>query len=1182
MSIRGKLLGLILGISFIPVLVVGYISYSNFKQISERQTRNQLTDFVRHKYEKVKLFLAVVEMRASDFASDGFIRDSLEQLRQNKEDRAIGDAVTEHLLKEKKSLDGRILVIDLMAPDGMVIVSTDPAREGRSQRIPSQLKMHQSTAYISGLWPAGKEGGMAVDVLSGVHARNKPQHLGYLKIRFDVGNYGLLLTGKSPPVSPGTGGDSGMEEPGETYLVNDDGRIINELQQPYNRPFQGVVETEPVKRCLIQDENMTGYWLNYHNVPVVGASRCMDMGDFKWVLVSEMLRSDAAALHARYRDFFGTVLLIVLGLIAVMTVFASRAFDRMIGAFRNSRREIEDMNQHLRSANNELKFNREAMDDHAIIVETDVSGVITRVNRKFCEISQYSEEELLGRTHRVINSGQHSGEFFQDMWSTISSGSVWHGDICNRRKDGGLYWVRTTIVPHKDDHGRVDRYIALRTDVSYQKQVEQKLVRSNRSLLARARIQMTIMNAEEEQQLLDNVCSVLVNEGGYRFAWMGYAQQDESKRVLPMASAGHEDGYLDEIKLGWGEDEHGCGPAGRTIRSGQETIVCEAETDSDFALWRTAALERGYQSIIVLPLHQQNETFGVIAIYSAETDVFDAEEVKLPRMLADDVAHGIYALRFRLAHEAIEASLRESEINLRRAQAMAHLGSWELDLATDKMIWSDELYRILGYEPGTIIPSLSLLLESVSSDQRRTVEQRLYSSIKDGEVRSQEFSILHSDGGLRHVVSRLVAYSDGEQCITRIAGTLMDVTEQKRSESERQSLQSQLQHAQKLEAIGQLTGGVAHDFNNILSSIMGYTTLAMEECPVDDSEYLGYLEEVSKAGVRAKELIGQLMTFSRRDTRTVEIIDPNTLVQDVFNMLKPALPAAIKFEFESEPDMPSVRADEVQLHQVVTNLIINGRDAIDKYGKVTLRMRRKELHHCLCTSCQQRFSGDYIEICVSDDGKGIANENMIAMFEPFFTTKEKGKGTGMGLSMVHGLVHSHGGHICVKSVIGQGSTFSIYLPVYRGEAAPASKDKTAVKALSGRTDRINGDATILLVDDEAAVTRVMSDILTQQGYRCVQSHSPAEALKHYSEEPENYDLVITDQVMQQMDGMEMVRHMQAQRDGLPVILCSGYTSELKEADIARADFCGVIKKPIDAGELVDLVAESLVARSGAG
>jgi two-component system cell cycle sensor histidine kinase/response regulator CckA len=673
-----------------------------------------------------------------------------------------------------------------------------------------------------------------------------------------------------------------------------------------------------------------------------------------------------------------------------------------------------------------------------------------------------------------------------------------------------------------------------------------------------------------------------VNEGDYLFAWVGYALQDENKQVLPMARAGHDEGYLDEVKVSWSDDVSGRGPAGRAIRLGREMIVRDVQTSPDFAPWRAAALERGYQSIISLPLLQEDQAFGVIAIYSAECDAFDAEEVNLLKMLADDVAYGISALWFRSAHEATEVALIESEINLKRAQEMAHLGSWEYDFSSDKMIWSDELYRILGHEPGTIMPSLSLLLESVSSDQRRTVEQRLHSSIKDGETRSQEFSVIRPDGELRHVISHLVVYSDSEQGTNRVAGTMMDVTEQKRSESERQSLQSQLQHAQKLEAIGQLTGGVAHDFNNILSSIMGYTTLAMEECPLDDSEYLGYLEEVSKAGARAKELISQLMTFSRRDTRTVETIDPGSLVQDAFSMLKTALPAAIEFDFESEPDVLPVRADEVQLHQVITNLVINARDAIDKYGKVTLRMRRKELHHCLCTSCQQRFSGDYIEISVKDDGKGISDENMITMFEPFFTTKEKGKGTGMGLSMVHGLIHSHEGHICVKSVSGQGSTFSIYLPVYCGEDAPASKDKTVVKALPGRAIRMNGDATILLVDDEVAVTQMISDILTRQGYRCIQSHSPAEALKHYLDEPESYDLVITDQVMQQMDGMEMVRRMQAQRDGLPVILCSGYTSELKETDIARAGFYGVIQKPIDAGKLVSLVGESLAARSRTG
>lgn len=1214
MSIRGKLIGLILCIAFLPVLVIGYIYFSNFKKVSERHTLNNLEIFAEYKQEKLKLYLAELHTRALDFASDGFLRDSLERFQRVENRATIIAGARNHLVANKQNIDDRVLSIDLINRDGEVVVSTDNTRVGQRTAAISRLVDKQAGIYITDVIPSGTPGQAVIEMYSVVNSRtDNDKRIGYLAIRFDAGMLDLLMTSQwlMPMLRGERGGGLGESE--EIYLVNGAGMMINHARHGDKATRAIPMTTDPVARCLSEGESMTGRWRNYRGVEVIGAARCMQMAGFRWVLLAEISQAEAFALISDYRRFFSLVLLTTLLLILVVTIFVtrvisrpisalnqgvkkvalgdlnygvgtdkrdeigelSRAFDRMVSAFRCSRGEIEGANQNLRRANDELNFMRTAMDQHAIIVETDVSGVITRVNAKFCQISQYSQRELIGRTHRMVNSGRHDKTFFCRLWSTISGGRVWHGDICNRRKDGSLYWVRTTVVPHLDVNGTVDRYIALRTDITHQKQVEEKLLRSNRALLASTQIQKALTKAMDERQLLDKVCRLLIDQGGYRFAWVGYARHDAGKSVQPMAQAGHAAGYLDNVSVSWAEDTTGGrGPAGKAIRLGREVIVRDVGSDAGFVPWRDAALQRGYQSVIALPLAQGARTLGVLVIYAAGRDAFVGDEVDLLKLLADDIAYGITGLRIRSERDSTQAALRESEINLKRAQQIARLGSWEWDLGSDKMGWSDELFRLLGYEPGAVTPSLKILLATICREQREMVEQQIRGCTRDGQPCSLSFSICLPDGELRHVSAQWVVYSGGEDGATRIAGTLMDITEQKHSERERESLQNQLQHAQKLHSIGQLTGGVAHDFNNILSSIMGYTALAIEECPVSDAEYLSYLDEVSKAGARAKELIAQLTTFSRRDNHEIEVVDIETLVHDVYRMIRTALPAAIEFKLELEAELPPVHANQVKLHQVITNLVINARDAIEGFGEVVLLARRRELRGCLCTSCQQRFSGDYIELRVSDSGKGIADAHLVTIFEPFFTTKAIGKGTGMGLSMVHGLVHSHHGHVQVESAPGEGSRFAVYLPVYRASGAPGENDAAPPQPAPAARPA-NAGGTLLLVDDERAITQMLAELLGRYGYRCVQAHSAAQALQHLLADADGVDLVITDHMMPEMTGLALARRLSVTQPQLPVVLCTGFSGELDGQALREAGIRDILEKPIDVKRLLAVIGDKL-------
>jgi len=1209
MSIRAKLLSLILLISFIPVLIIGYFNYSDFQEIVEHQTQDNLEISTQDKHEKIELFLLALKTRAQDFSSDGFVRDSLQGLQDVNNSETIRSTVRQHLLNNKLVLDERIKRITLLDQRDVEVVSTDDAN--RSRYFSESLEKNREGIIFSDLFIDDETGVMSIDVFAPVYSRTEQnKRFGSVLIRFDATMMADIVSTQRSMLSLHREKNVMHLDTAESYLVNAQRLMLTKSRFIDKEPLSVVAGTPPVNACLLEARKMSGYWLDYRGVEVIGSSSCIDMGSFRWTLVSEVDAAEALALVGDYQRFLALLVLAVLLVVFVVAFYLtkvvsepikflndgvkkiaagdlsftvgtsrqdeigelSRSFDLMLIAIKQSKYEIEAGNLTLKQANQEISYVKDAMDRHAIIAETDSRGIITYVNQKFCDISQYAAAEVIGQTHQIVNSGYHPRQFFENMWQTILLGEVWHGEVCNRRKGGEVYWVNTTIVPYLNSNGEVERYIALRTDITEQKKSQEHLLRLNRRLLASANIEKVIMDASDEQALLSGACQVLVEDGGYSHAWVGCVVHDAAKTIKPAAQFGCGDDYLEAIKVGWGDNVLGNGPAGGAVRSGREVVIRDVAEDKAFSPWykQVSALETN--GLICLPLRDGQAVFGVISVHTQESNIFDVDEVALLQRLVDDVAYGVVGLRARLDRDRAEAALEKSEENLKRAQEIAQLGSWECDLVSGKYSWSDEMYTLLGYQPGDVEPSCDEILKMVCLAERDQVADDLSQSIEDAVSRNMEFSITRVGGELRHIMSQLVVYAGDDGKANRVAGTMLDITDQKRSENERESLHDQLLHAQKLDSIGQLTGGVAHDFNNILSSIMGYTSLAIEECPGGNKEFLGYLEEVSKAGMRAKELISQLMAFSRRETKEAELLSLAELVTEALNMLKPTIPAAVELNSDIEEDLPLVSANAVQIHQVLTNLVINASDAIPEFGKIDIRLQTKHMNDCLCTSCQQSFSGDFIELSVTDSGEGIVEQDLVRMFEPFFTTKELGKGTGMGLAMVHGLLHSHDGHLQVESKPGKGSRFSLYFPCKHSVQKP---ERAAIEMLPDAGVGSHRSGTILVVDDEVQISKMLCALLTRRGYECVESNVPEQALQLFEAEPNKFDLVVTDQMMPKMTGMDMATQMLAKRPELGIILCTGYSGKINNDDVTKAGLIALVDKPINLERLMELIGSHI-------
>jgi len=409
---------------------------------------------------------------------------------------------------------------------------------------------------------------------------------------------------------------------------------------------------------------------------------------------------------------------------------------------------------------------------------------------------------------------------------------------------------------------------------------------------------------------------------------------------------------------------------------------------------------------------------------------------------------------------------------------------------------------------------------------------------------------------------------DNEACLI---ASLEDVTAQKQSEQDRLNLETQLQQASKMEAIGQLAGGIAHDFNNILASIIGYTELSLASpSGADPGQVHGYLREVIAAGQRARDLISQMLTFTRAHRGKPGVVKVSESIAEVSRMLRAAIPKTIHMETSSVPDEPAVEIDPVQLQQVVLNLLINARDAISGNGRIDVRVGRVE-GHGRCASCDATLAGEFVEIAVADTGHGISEDLLPRIFDMFVSTRAPGGGTGIGLWLIHTLVHEYEGHVTVETS-PRGTTFRVLLPVEQSQRGTAA-ERAAVEALPG--------GRILVVDDEVSVGNFIGEVLRNAGYQTLVFNDSAAAFEYIGAHHRDLALILTDQSMPQVSGLELAELARSLADPPPVVIITGYADK---ADKGRIDDLGVsqvLSKPFRIEDLLEAVRRNARRSSAA-
>jgi two-component system cell cycle sensor histidine kinase/response regulator CckA len=779
----------------------------------------------------------------------------------------------------------------------------------------------------------------------------------------------------------------------------------------------------------------------------------------------------------------------------------------------NAEQEASEWEAELRALSGRESAILESALDSILVL--DQEGRIREFNGAAEQTFGYRKAEVAGRTAaetivppRLRES--HRLGFVQRQQGGDDLGLNQRTETVAMRADGRELPVELAITAALDRGVKV--YTVYLRDISERKRVEREQAAEHGTLRI---LSESASLAEAAAPVLDTLCRT------YGFDLGTIWVRDDNVGAVRCVSLWRAPGIqVPELEALDGDVFFpvGAGLVGRVSRTGHTMWVADLKKDAAFPRMRLAA-RRGLASMVAIPVLAGRECLGVIELYSRTVRADDADLRQ--RLTAVGRQLGLFQDR-RRAEKALRA--REE-----RFRALLENGSDVTALVGPDGVFqyvSGPVRRILGRAPEDLVGQSAY--ERMHPDDASAMRPRLEHALAHpGEVVTSTYRMRHEDGSWRFLESMAVSHRQNP-AIRAIVINARDVTE-------RHMLEEELRQSQKMEAVGRLAGGIAHDFNNLLAVMLGYTTLTQSRAH-DAAVVTRNLDHIRTAAERAASLTRQLLTFSRKQVLMPRVLELDEVVCELSTMLERLIGEDVQLVTDVEGATGRIRADRGQMEQVIVNLAVNARDAMPHGGRLDIALRDVTVEAATAETGALR-PGRYARLEVSDNGAGMDADTLQRLFEPFFSTKEKGKGTGLGLATVYGIVKQSGGHISVKSAPGQGSAFRIWLP----EVPPETRE-TPGAATSG-VEAKQGSETILLVEDEEAVRDLLHEVLTGSGYRVLVAASGAEALKISRAHAGALDLLLTDVVMPGMGGREVATVLGAERPGLRVLFASGYTAE---------------------------------------
>jgi PAS domain S-box-containing protein len=695
-------------------------------------------------------------------------------------------------------------------------------------------------------------------------------------------------------------------------------------------------------------------------------------------------------------------------------------------------------------------------------------------------------------------------------------------------------------------------------DITERKVAEEKIRRLSQFYAVLSQCNQAIVHSTTVEELFPKICHDAVQFGGMKAAWIGWVDE-ETQQIKPAVFHGEGTGHFNDLQISIAADSpYGRGPTGTAIRENRPVWCQDIQSVPENAPWCEIAARSGWFAAAALPVHRGGKPVASLTLYAGKTNAFDAEVCKLLEEMANDISFALESF----AHEAAR----------KQAEKWIRLQSGALGAAANAIIITDPegviewvnaaFTTYTGYSSEEVIGKNIRMLKS--EKQEASFFQDMWKTIRAGKVWFGEVVNRRKDGSLYTEEMTITPLRNDAGEITHFIAVKQDITERKQMEEK-------FLRTQRMESIGTLAAGVAHDLNNILTPIsLSADMLRGTLSPEVRESFIATIEECAKRGA---DVVNQVLTFARGVKGERSSLPFKHIVEEIEKITRETFPKNIAIETRIPADLWSVEGDSTQIHQVLLNLCINARDAMPEGGVLCLSGKNEEIDENTAALVTDAKPGCYTVIEITDNGMGIPREIIGKIFDPFFTTKEVGRGSGLGLSTALGIVRSHGGFVTVESQKGKGTTFRVYLPHELGKT-------TGPRPLAQMQVPRGEGEMVLIVEDEKAVAKATAMVIERNGYRVLLAAEGGEALELFRQHAREIKVVLSDVMMPGMDGVDLARALRKMEPGVRIVACTGQATETRQAELRTLGVKFILKKPYEAKKLLATLASAMHSTPG--